>query len=67
MTGHDSRKSFRLGKSGKLVQVAGNALELGHEIQMLTAQTLAHPTGSNQLAEDLRARPSGGTGQCLQA
>ena len=54
-----------MGKSGELVQIAGHAFELEHEIQMLAAQTLAHSTGGNQLAEDFRARPSGGTGQCL--
>ena len=67
MTGNYSCKSFRMGKAGKLVQVAGHAFELGHEVEMLAAQTLAHTTGSNQLAENFRARPSGSTGQCLQA
>ncbi len=67
MTGHDSRKSFRMGKTGKLVQIACYAFELGHEVQMFTAQTLTYPTGSNQLAEDFRAPPSGSTGQRLQA
>ncbi len=67
MTGNYSCKSFRMGKAGKLVQVAGHAFELGHEVEMFTAQTLAYTTGSNQLAEDFRARSSGGTGQCLQA
>lgn len=67
MTGNYSCKSFRMGKAGKLVQVAGHAFELGHEVQMFAAQTLSHMTGGNQLAEDFRARSSGGTGQCLQA
>ena len=67
MAGYYSRKSFCMGKTGKLVQVAGHAFELGHEVEMFTAQTLAYTTGSNQLAEDFRARSSGGTGQCLQA
>ncbi len=67
MSGHYSCKSFCMGKTGKLVQVAGYAFELGHEVEMFAAQTLAYTTGGNQLAEDFRARPSGGTGQCLQA
>lgn len=67
MTGHYTRKSFRMGKAGKLVQVVGHAFELGHEVQMFAAQTLAHTTGSYQLAENFRARPSGSTCQCLRS
>ncbi len=67
MTGSYPRKSFCMGKAGKLIQIAGHAFELGHEIEMFTAQTLAHTTGSNQLAEDFRARTSGSTGQCLKS
>ena len=67
MSGHYSRKSFRMGKVGKLVQVAGYAFELGHEVEMFAAQTLAHTTGNNQLPEDFRARPSGSTCQCLKS
>ena len=55
-----------MGNTGKLVQVACYAFELGHKVQMLTAQTLAHPTGSNQLTEDLRARSPSSMGQRLQ-
>ncbi len=67
MSGHYSCKSFCMGKAGKLVQVAGHTFELGHEVEMFAAQTLAHTTGSYQLAENFRARPSGSTGQRLQA
>lgn len=67
MTGHYTRKSLRMGKTGKLVQVAGHTFKLGHEVQMFAAQTLAHTTDGNQLAENFRARPSGSTGQRLQA
>ena len=67
MTGLYLRKSLRMGKAGKLVQVAGHAFELGHGVEMFVAQTLAHTTGSNQLADDFRARSSSSTGQCLQA
>lgn len=67
MTGYYLRQSFCMSKAGKLVQVAGHAFELGHEVQMFAAQTLAHMTGSYQLAENFCARSSGSTGQCLQA
>lgn len=67
MTGHYPCKSFCMGKAGKLVQVAGYAFELGHAVEMFAAQTLAHTTGGNQLAENFRARPSGSTGQCLKS
>lgn len=50
-----------------MVQVAGHAFELGHEVEMFAAQTLAYTTGSNQLAEDFSARSSGSTGQCLKS
>ena len=50
-----------------MVQVAGHAFELGHEVQMFAAQTLAHMTGGYQLAENFRARSSGSTGQCLKS
>lgn len=56
-----------MGKAGELVQVAGHAFELGHEIEMFTAQTLAYMTGGYQLAEDFGTRPSGSTGQCLKS
>ena len=56
-----------MGEAGKLVQVAGHAFELGHEVQMFAAQTFAHTTGSYQLPENLGARPSGSTCQCLKS
>ncbi len=67
MAGFYPCKSFCMGKVGKLVQVAGHAFELGHEVEMFTSQTLAYTTGSNQLAEDFRARSSGSTCQCLKS
>ena len=66
MTGHYSRKSFRMGKVGKLVQVAGHAFELGHEVQMFAAQTLAYTTGGNQLAEDFGCSMTGGADKRFQ-
>ena len=67
MTGHYLRQSFCMSKAGLLVQVAGHTFELGHEVEMFAAQTLAHTTGGYQLAENFRARPSGSTGQCLKS
>ncbi len=66
MTGYYSRKSFRMGKVGKLVQVAGHAFELGHEVQMFAAQTFADTTGSNQLAEDFGCSMTGGADKRFQ-
>lgn len=56
-----------MGKVGELVQVAGHTFELGHEVEMFAAQTLAHTTGSYQLPKDFRARPTGSTCQCLKS
>ncbi len=66
MAGHYSRKSFRMGKTGKLVQVVGYAFELGHEVEMFAAQTLAHMTGGNQLAEDFGCSMTGGADKRFQ-
>ncbi len=59
MTGYYTRKSFCMGEAGKLVQVVGYAFELGHEVEMFTAQTLADTTGGNQLAEDFGCSMTG--------
>lgn len=50
-----------MGKVGKLVQVAGHAFELGHNVEMFTAQTLAHTTGGYQLAENFGCSMTGDT------
>ena len=66
MTGYYTRQSFRMGKAGKLVQVAGHAFELGHEVEMFAAQTLAHTTRGNQLAEDFGCSMTGGADKRFQ-
>lgn len=66
MTRHYSRKSLRMGKAGELVQVAGHAFELGHEVEMFAAQTLAHTTGGYQLAEDFGCSMAGGADKRFQ-
>ena len=50
-----------------LVVVGGHTFELGLDVVLFAAQTLAHTTGGYQLAENFRARPSGSTGQCLKS
>lgn len=42
-----------------MVQVAGCAFELGHEVEMFAAQTFAYMTGGNQLAEDFGCSMTG--------
>lgn len=59
MTRYYSRKSFCMSKTGKLVQVAGYAFELGHEVQMFAAQTFAYMSGGYQLAEDFGCSMTG--------
>lgn len=66
MTGHYPRKSFCMGKAGKLVQVVGYAFELGYEVQMFAAQTFADTTGSNQLAENFGCSMTGGADKRFQ-
>lgn len=60
MSGFYPRKSLCMGKAGELVQVAGQAFELGYEVEMFAAQTLADMTGSDQLAEDFSCSMAGG-------
>ncbi len=66
MTGYYPRQSFRMSKAGELVQVAGHTFELGHEVEMFAAQTLAHTTGSYQLAEDFGCSMTGGADKRFQ-
>ncbi len=49
-----------------MVQVAGHTFELGHEIQMFAAQTLAHTTGCYQLPEDFGCSMTGGVDKRFQ-
>ena len=66
MTGHYPRQSFCMGKAGKLVQVAGHAFELGHEVEMFAAQTLTYMTRGNQQAEDFGCSMTGGADKRFQ-
>ncbi len=55
-----------MGEAGELVQVAGQAFELGHEVEMFAAQTLAHTTGSYQLPENFCCSMTGGADKRFQ-
>ena len=66
MTGHYPRKSFCMGKASELIQVAGHAFELGHEVEMFAAQTFAHTTGGYQLAKDFGCSMTGGADKRFQ-
>lgn len=59
MAGHYPRKSFCMGKASELIQVAGHAFELGHEVEMFAAQTLTYMTRGNQQAEDFGCSMTG--------
>lgn len=62
MPGSDSRQTFGIGQPGQLVQVAGDALELGHEIQLFTGDARPHRSVVDQLAQYF-----GGRLPCLAA
>lgn len=53
-----------MGKAGELVQVAGHAFELGHEIQMFAAQAFAYHSRPKQLSDDLGRTLARCAGQC---
>lgn len=55
----DSRQTFGIGQPGQLVQISGNALELGHEIQLFAGDPRPHRSSVDQLAQDFGRRLSG--------
>ena len=54
----DSRQTFGIGQPGQLVQVAGNAFELGHEIQLFAGDPCSYRSSVDQLAQDFGRRLS---------
>lgn len=46
------RESAGIGRVSELIQVAGNAFELRHEIQMFPAHPLTHSSASDKLPND---------------
>lgn len=67
MTGYYSRKSFCMGKAGKLIQVTGHAFELGDQLQMFAADALLHSAVGDQLPDCLRSRSPRLPSQCLES
>lgn len=59
MPDSDSRQTFGVGQPGKLVQVAGDALELGHEVQLFAGDPRPNCSAVDQLAQDFGRRLSG--------
>ena len=55
----DSRQTFGIGQPGQLVQVAGNAFELGHEIQLFAGDPCSYRSSVDQLAQDFGRRLPG--------
>ena len=55
----DSRQTFGIGQPGQLVQISGDALELGHEIQLFTGDPRPHRSSVDQLAQDFGRRLPG--------
>lgn len=53
-----------MGKSSQLIQVAGHAFELSHEIQMFAAQALVYRSRPKQLPDDLGRMLTRCAGQC---
>ena len=55
----DSRQTFGVGQPGQLVQIPGNAFELGHEIQLFAGDSRPYRSSVDQLAQDFGWRLSG--------
>ena len=51
MPDSDSRQTFGIGQPGQLVQVAGDALELGNEIQLFAGDPGPYRSAVDQLAQ----------------
>ena len=59
MPDSDSRQTFSIGQPGKLVQVPGDAFELGHEIQLFAGDPCSYRSSVDQLAQDFGRRLPG--------
>ena len=55
----DSRQTFGIGQPGQLVQIPGDAFELGHEIQQFACDSRPYRSSVYQLAQDFGWRLSG--------
>lgn len=56
MPDSNSRQTFGIGQPGKLVQVAGDALELGPKIQLFAGDPRPYRSSVDQLAQDFGRR-----------
>lgn len=56
MPDSDSRQTFGVGQPGQLIQIAGDAFELGHEIQLFAGDPCSYRSAVDQLAQDLGRR-----------
>ena len=56
MPDSNSRQTFGIGQPGKLVQVAGDALELGPKIQLFAGDPRPYSSSVDQLAQDFGRR-----------
>ena len=56
MPGSNSRQTFGIGQPGKLVQVTGDTLELGHEIQLFAGDPRPYRSAVDQLAQHFGRR-----------
>jgi len=52
----DSRQTFGIGQPGQLVQIPGDAFELGHEIQLFACDSRPYRSSVDQLAQDFGRR-----------
>ena len=54
----DSRQTFGIGQPGQLVQISGDAFQLGHEIQLFAGDPRPYRSSVDQLAQDFGWRLS---------
>lgn len=59
MPDSDSRQTFGIGQPGQLVQVAGDAFELGYKIQLFAGDPRPYRSAVDQLAQDFGGRLPG--------
>ena len=55
----DSRQTFGIGQPGQLVQIPGDAFQLGHEIQLFAGDPCSYRSSVYQLAQNLGRRLPG--------
>ena len=59
MPDSDSHQTSGVGQPGQLVQIPGDAFELGHEIQLFACDSRPYRSSVDQLAQDFGRRLSG--------